>query len=505
MSKVRKATTLVAIQGENLVTNELARLLHWIARKDHPDEGIDLNVEIPDDDERPRERFLVQVKTASRVRPTSDGSWRFSVKRSAANSYLKSRLAVFGMGVDLTSNAIRWIDLSQALQREPTRCTFRLPASNALDAARTQHFRSAVRAAADRQDDLYHSPAKALEYRARQKQAGDTKVSVTASIVDGVETYKFTAKENVSGRLTVLPRTRRDTRRLLKAHEFGSSVEAEIRHFKMEGSPALAREHVGLSKLRLTSRARKLRVAITTTPSGDRKGRITIELDGEMSKGFRGFELRSADAECPLQFALQLALDKRDADYAFEILWGRWNGQPYAGLPLVDRLADFTRCFQEGCHVTIEVIRFGERTEILSTTVRASRSVPCTSRKESRATPKISLVCRAINSQAVFVVSELASEQQVNSLDLAYQLAQTSQGNIPEYTQGLVPTADARPVLLQRPPPPMQLRFSLILGFGNTHIGEMRLKAEIKDYAVTDDGRGGLVVTKSDLLVMQDL
>src|ERR1700687_2877931 len=52
MSRKGRKTDLVGNQGENLVVNALAKLLEWVARKDHPDDGVDLNVEIPAEENR---------------------------------------------------------------------------------------------------------------------------------------------------------------------------------------------------------------------------------------------------------------------------------------------------------------------------------------------------------------------------------------------------------------------------------------------------------------------
>jgi hypothetical protein len=105
-------TDLIAERGEYLVKIAFAKILEWVARKDSPDDGIDLNVEIPAEGKYPNERFLVQVKTASVVKTRSDGSWPASVRASALRKYKRSRHAVFLFGVDLQSEEIRWIDLA---------------------------------------------------------------------------------------------------------------------------------------------------------------------------------------------------------------------------------------------------------------------------------------------------------------------------------------------------------------------------------------------------------
>lgn len=56
MVTARCRADLVCERGENLVKIRFLEVLGWVPRKDHPDDGIDLNVEIPAEGERPSER-----------------------------------------------------------------------------------------------------------------------------------------------------------------------------------------------------------------------------------------------------------------------------------------------------------------------------------------------------------------------------------------------------------------------------------------------------------------
>src|SRR6266481_3739858 len=112
MSRRNGRTDLVGERGEGLVKNAFHAIMEWTARKDSPDDGVDLNVEIPAHAEHPTERFLVQVKTARTIKPLKNGNWSTTIKAAAARKYRQSRLAVFLFGVDLKSEEIRWFDLS---------------------------------------------------------------------------------------------------------------------------------------------------------------------------------------------------------------------------------------------------------------------------------------------------------------------------------------------------------------------------------------------------------
>jgi hypothetical protein len=124
---------------------------------DDPDDGIDLSVEIPAQDKRPCERFLVQVKTASSIRPLRNGDWPASIERAASQKYQRSRHAVFLLRVDLKSSEIRWLNLSEALRQEPERLTFSLPPTQKFDHESADAFRAAVRRAIETQDDRHHA------------------------------------------------------------------------------------------------------------------------------------------------------------------------------------------------------------------------------------------------------------------------------------------------------------------------------------------------------------
>ena len=74
MSPGRRRTDLICERGENLVKNAFLEILQWVPRTDDPDDGIDMSVEIPAQDKRPCERFLVQVKTASAIKSLRNGA-----------------------------------------------------------------------------------------------------------------------------------------------------------------------------------------------------------------------------------------------------------------------------------------------------------------------------------------------------------------------------------------------------------------------------------------------
>jgi hypothetical protein len=62
-----KSTDHISEPGENIVKNRFYRVFRWRPRKDSPDFGFDVNVEIPAEEVKPTERFLIQVKTSETI------------------------------------------------------------------------------------------------------------------------------------------------------------------------------------------------------------------------------------------------------------------------------------------------------------------------------------------------------------------------------------------------------------------------------------------------------
>jgi len=360
MPKGGRSTDLIAERGENLVKNAFLEILQWVPRTDDPDDGIDLSVEIPSYDGRPTERFLVQVKTASAISPLRNGAWSASIARSAARKYQRSRHPVFLFRVDLKSQEIRWLDLSDALRSQPKRLTFSLPADQKLDRASAEAFRAAVRRSIEAQDDRHHPPAQALAYRAQQFAAKDPRLTVRGEIVDGLERYTFTAKEAFRGRIKVLPRTRTDAKRLIEAHAYGSKAQIKLKSFRIEGSPAL--EHEGSSEAHLTiePRARKFRLGIAASRHDGSSAGTPIELDAQLARGSRGWEVRSADPECPLELVLKLDTEEDNKNrITVDIQFERWDGRPFAQLPIVEQLAALAGCIAQRGRLIFECIEYG--------------------------------------------------------------------------------------------------------------------------------------------------
>jgi len=418
-----RRTDLIGERGENLAKNAFIEILRWVPRSDDPDDGIDLRVEIPSHDNWPTERFLVQVKTASAITPQRNGAWSATIARSAAKKYQRSRHAVFLVRVDLKSSEIRWFDLSEALRNKPSRLTFSVPPTQKLDHASAGAFRAAVRKAIDAQDDRHHPPAQALAYRAEQLASKDPRLDVQGAIVDGVERYTFKAKVPFRGRVKVVPRTKSDAKRMLEAHAYGSKAHIKLQSFRIEGSPAFEHEEARGSHLTIEPYARKFRLGIAVS-SHDAPSVTTIELDTELARGTRGWEVRSADPECPLELVLKLDTEENDKNrFTIEILYDRWNGRPFAHLPIVEQLAALARSIAQRGKLSLEWIEFGVRRLMLSTEVQPYRASSIKNMVGYlNLLSHVSQICRRIGSQAIYNIGEKIDERQLNSFGLAFKL-----------------------------------------------------------------------------------
>ena len=417
MPKERRRTDLIGKRGENGVKNAFFEILQWVPRTDDLDDGIDLSVEIPPQETRPSERFLVQVKSASVIRPQRNGSWSASIARSASRKYQRSRHAVFLLRVDLRSSEIRWIDLSEALRNDPDRLTFSLPSTQKFDHASADVFRAAVHKAIQAQDDRYHPPAQALAYRAQALEAKDPRLAVQGEIVGGIERYTFTAKQSFRGRVKVVPKTKTDAKRLIESHEYGSKAQIKVKKFRIDGSPAFEREGPSGSHLTIEPYARRFRLGIVVDSGDGTTEKTQIELDAELARGSRGWEVRSVDPGCPLDLVLKLDTAEDDKNkFTINILYERWNGRPFAGLPILEQLIRLARCFEQRGKLKFEWIEFGERRQMLSTDVQVDRTA------RFRGTvhyleflSHISHICRRIGSEATYHNSETVDPSQLES------------------------------------------------------------------------------------------
>ena len=487
-------TDLVAERGENLVKNAFAAILRWVARKDYPDDGIDLNVEIPADGNYPTERVLVQVKTAGQIKPRKDGSWPASVRGSALRKYKRSRHAVFLFVVDLASGEIRWIDLLNIIRQTPDKRTFVLLAAQKFDEQTADTFRKAVRSAIDTQNDRHHPPGQALVYRAQQVEAQDPRFAVRGEIIGGLERYTLTPRPGFAPKVKVVPRTRADSRRLDDAIQFGSTAEIKLKNFELDGGREFTESETRDALLKIEPKSQRFRVAITSHLGVDGSEKSHLELNARVARGIRGFEIRSDDPMCLFQFVLKLDSTQSSCAFSFEIYYERWNGQPFTKLPLLDQILAIARCFAEPSRLVFELIDYGERRELLSTKTASSKSKRFTQTVSYlKFLRKISRVCQQIESTATYSNMDVHDTAQGTSLEMAYALVKGAAIPIEPRTYEINLHPEGRSALLaSQQPQPLILRMPMRLHFGKTRIGEMPVRVAINKYSVVENSDGGI-------------
>jgi hypothetical protein len=481
---------LVGEVGENLAKNAFVQLLGWTPRKEPLDDGVDFSVEIPGDEVRPTERFWVQVKTASEQKVKRDGSWAVSIKGSTARRYRKMRNAVFLVGVDVKSCAMRWLDLSSALRRCPEQRTFSLSPDSLLDAEGAPKLRTAVLAAIAAQDDRYHSPRQALEYRAQQVRDQYPGFQIKANLLDGIPHYILTPEAGTVHQLSLQLGRKQDARRLTDVMNFGSSADIQVRKFEIKGFPPL---HDGDADalLTITSPTRRLRIGIEVQSAVRDAPTAYFELDSELSSGQQGIELKSRDEACPFEYRLQLDRNSLEGQVDFSILYERWNGRPLTQLPLLKQLSLLAQSFLRGGRLLFHKIEFGERREFLSTTLSPSRNAGLKQNAEYlQLLSETADVCREMKFAPQFNPAEAFTVAQADTIRLAHEL--TLKETVPWQAGGFhvktESTIDYDLKDLQKGS--LQLQTTLVLSMGALPIGEMPVKATFKEFTILRQDEG---------------
>jgi hypothetical protein len=300
-----------------------------------------------------------------------------------------------------------------------------------------------------------------------------------------------------------VPRTSTDLKQLVDSHEYGSKAEIKVKAFRIEGSPAFERGGSSGSHVSIEPFARKFRLGIVVK-SEQAAEKVRIELDAELARGSRGWEVRSADTGCPLELVLRL--DTADDDknkVTIGILYERWNGRPFAELPILDQLVSLAQCFERRGRLVFEWIEFGERREMLSTTVQADRT------QQFRQTlsyldllGRVSQICRRVRSPACYQDSETIDPSQIESFGLAYELTSGRSVSFSGFSSTLTPTPEGRQALADPASHKLQLSMPLRLHFGRTFIGEVPVAVAVGDYTMSDNADGTIRLTPKSPVAM---
>jgi hypothetical protein len=500
----KRKTDHIAARGKNLVANGFDEHLEWTARDELRDDGIDLNVQIPFDQSELSERFLIQVKTASKWRDLKDGDWSYTLNVETCKKYLLTTEVIFLFGVDLSRGEIRWVNLSEQLQRKADQQTFHLPNSHRLDDKTWPAFAKVAREAIAVRKDHLRPPSEALKYRIRQLLKTAPGFEVTSyQYVKGAEHYALMPAEGTNLQFTFSPKTLADSRTLRRAIDFGMPAEIRLRHFDFNGiafpPPEADRTRVML-KIQPRTRNVRLHIAVPEIPNNE------IELDTVLMLGAKGFQLSSVDKANPFRFTLRGLRSGQKLTFKPQVSFQQWDGRRLAALTMPDRLFRFMQALQQGCHVAFSVVEQGERVQLLSADIPARSDADLQEIvQQLDFISALVRLCQTLDSASVFDHSIEPSPEQLKDLQVAFQLVDglTLPCNVSPFHLNVPP--ERRHLVPADPASLFIVRQTMHLKFGASLIGDLPIKTQLKEAVFRALGNGEFEIARTMAEMTQDL
>ncbi|HZR33769.1 MAG TPA: DUF4365 domain-containing protein [Nevskia sp.] len=494
-----RATDHVGKLGELRVEGAFSEHLGWFARKDSTDDGVDYNVEVPAEGDRPSSRFLVQVKTRSRMRVCRGGRWAaLGVEKEALDKHKRSRLPVFLFGVDLATGEMRACNLSELLRRSPEQKSFSLTPPQRFDGASAQAFKQVVLTEFKEIDDHFHSPGVALEYRAQKLMDANPGLDVRADWISGQQHLGFGTKDGSPLSFRVVAQSEEDNQKLQDVVDFGAQAEVQFKSMRNDRFPLLDPPHLDRAIFKITPAARRLRVRMAVGPV-DGPDAALLELDGEWSKGQRGMEIRGAEPSCPFSFTLQTAPDRTTDVFKMHFDFKAWEGKPLAQLPWVTKLMPMAKHLAGVCRVSFWLIVDGEEMEAI--TFHCDNSADRELRgllRHLAVVHAVHVVSKALSSTARFSVSDGLSAEQQGVLNVALNILEHGQSTCtaPEIT--IQPPEELATRLRAQAPQTVSVRYALALSFGGTALGSMPVRIDVPNYQATESAGGTFSFSSSE-------
>lgn len=501
MSRALRRTRATGATGENLVSIALRQHMDWIPRKDEFDEGIDLNVEVPADPPRPGRRFLTQVKTRTQFRARKDGSWTVTIRGAIARRYRSLREPVFLFAVDLQRNEIRWTNVTAVLKVRPNEKTFCFDRQRVLKPETASKLRSAVLDAFDESDDHYHPPLEALRHRERKLEGLNPSFTVKGAIVDGVERYEFGLRQGNNHKVSLKSRTEEATRKLQEAHDFGSRVALALSTEDIAGLPILPHPIIGESLLKIEARSKRFRLGLTSTPLDDSPSLI-LELDAELARGAVGWEVRTADPACPFEFRVMISDPGLEGQFEFRWDDHPWEDRPLAKLPGLKSLHRLASMLSRSGTLTFDWIDTCERRTMTSFVVQPESTTYLKGvLQRIEFFCQLAELCQSLRLESAYHTSDVLTENQFQNLALAFSLLPGNPIPFSGYRYTVTPTEEGRLGLHASAPVSLTLQMALELSHGNTRLGSMPVRSDIRKFTALDnpDGTMTLEADEADL------
>lgn len=356
----------------------------WDARHEEPDEGFDLNIEIPASDLHPACRVLVQVKSAEEMKSRLDGAWTVSVKQKRLNEYLAHRLPVFVIGVDDFCKEFRWcciddFSLSRSTRRghvNKKTSSIPLPRAHTLSNTLDAKFHGEIVAAWKRRDDSHHPPAKAAAIRAELLQQKDRRLDVSLDVVNGAEVRRIYAKDEpvlLKASLTfVRPE---DADALRETFRFGVPAEISAKDFEIKGSQ-LFDELPSSGQLSVSGHVQRRRMLLgfgRMEETSDAGAKWEIEEEADFYSGSDGFEWRMKTSSLPLRVSARFVASENCLSLSFTFDRDEWNGCDVRNLPYFGALGRLVGGALEGGSICLGWRNSGEALYLGSAPIEAQR------------------------------------------------------------------------------------------------------------------------------------
>ncbi|MGB0221502.1 MAG: DUF4365 domain-containing protein [Sinimarinibacterium flocculans] len=357
---MKLATDQIGELGEAEVFTRL-RAWGWIPRKDAPDKGYDYNVEVAGQNGKPTERFLLQVKTAARRRAKKSGEWVVRLDEASTRRYRNSRLPVFLLAVELETKQIRWLDLRAVLRKDSRTKRFCLPASTTMTMQLDPALVAAVLEASAACDSEFASAADILNRKGKDLEARDPRLSVRVDLIEGRERFVLTPKPGMS--LTASFCTEAYSAQAVReAISFGIAVTADIKSFKIDGSPLFDEFRDVTGQLSFKARSHKVRIRLSAG-SPDSASAAHVEFDAVVTAGVAGLRVVSDAPGSPLGLKADLVAQPQwtlAPTVTLTLDPDAWVGHSLARLPYVRPLRALLETWSREPTITLSTEVSGE-------------------------------------------------------------------------------------------------------------------------------------------------
>jgi uncharacterized protein DUF4365 len=342
----------------------------WVKRAQHPDYGLDFNVEIDANSALTGLTFFVQLKGTRGLRYRGSNI-SFPIKTKHLKYYVdKCRQPVFLVLVDTSRGDAFWCflqgyvadNLTNGDWRSKASITVKIPSNNQL--SQTELLRDAVAAAADHMAASHPSSIKhSMIAKKRQLESLDSRFDAIVRAIDGVCEVELRAREAVSITMRFCGEPARVSKAVEDFLERGRPVVIEPGLVEVSGSPLIEEIFRNSGVMQQLLRANLSVTFSAVDLDGNERATLSVT-PAVIEGGVRELRLRAELERAP--FAFQFTIDATQANgsctegkYSFPI--SRWVGQPLCQLAHFDGIHKLFSELRLGCVLNIEAFFEGNR------------------------------------------------------------------------------------------------------------------------------------------------